>query len=167
MSPPLTQRRATVRIRFCGHRMRFIQGVRCIGIYPKTASAARFPTASLLSPSRRMCTSARPPYACAGPQEYGAYRFGLHVAHTDCVGARLFTAPRMTVQALCGCRQLFGNRLEGRVPQFLLSMRIPTLVYALPCPVCMLACAARAEPALCVAAASFPRRAARWSGTAA
>jgi hypothetical protein len=34
-------------------------------------------------------------------------------------------------------------------------------------PVCMLACAARAEPALCVAAASFPRRAARWSGTAA
>ncbi len=30
------------------------------------------------------------------------------------------------------CRQLFGNRLEGRLPPSLLAMRIPQLLYALP-----------------------------------
>ena len=30
------------------------------------------------------------------------------------------------------CRQLFGNRLEGRIPTSLLAMRIPALLYAPP-----------------------------------
>ncbi len=47
-----------------------------------------------------------------------------------------FTASRLASAGVLGCRDLSGNRLEGRLPPSLLAMRIPRRLYAPPPVVC-------------------------------
>ena len=39
---------------------------------------------------------------------------------------------RIYVCDMYGCRELFGNQFEGRLPPALIAMRIPSLLYVLP-----------------------------------
>jgi hypothetical protein len=61
-----------------------------------------------------------------------AERAHAPVRPTAALPRGLDECPSKLAQEPLRCRQLFGNRLEGRVPPSLLAMRIPGLLYAPP-----------------------------------